>query len=77
MPLSRGLVRSSQLMLDLMDERDDVLAEYQTSIGQERIDLANLGRVIDLSIRALRRMGAEDWMGEIEETIYEFGVEPG
>ena len=64
-------------MLDLLDERDDVEAEYRTAIGQERIDLANLGRVIDLSVQALRRMGAEDWMGEVEQVVYEFGVEPG
>ena len=76
MPLSRGLVRSSQLMLDLIDEREDVLEEYRTSIGRERIDLANLGAVLDATIKVLREVGAEDWMGEVEEITYDLGIEP-
>ena len=77
MPLSRGLVRSSQLLLDLLDERDEVLTDYKTAIGQERIDLANLGAVLDATIKVLRKIGAEDWMGEVGEEVYDFGIEPG
>jgi len=74
--VTRAQVRASQLLLDLKDERDEVIAEYKTSIGDERRDYANLGSVLDGFIKMLYKIGAKDEMGEVAVDAVVFELEP-
>ena len=74
--MSRALVRASQLLLDMKDERNEVLAEYQTAIGDERRDYANLGSVIDGTIRMLEKIGARDHLGTVGVDVIQVDLKP-
>jgi len=72
--VTRAQVQASQLLLDLKDERDEVLAEYKAAIGDERRDYANLGSVLDGFIKMLYKIGAKDDMGEVavSRVVFDF-----
>ena len=74
--MTRAQVHASQLLLDLKDERDDVIVEYTTAIGDERRDYANLGAVLDGFIKMLYKIGAKDHMGEVAVDEIVWDLEP-
>jgi len=74
--VTRAQIHASQLLLDLKDQRDDVVGLHRTAIGDERRDYANLGSVLDGFIKMLYKIGAKDHMGEVGVDTVVFDFEP-